>query len=205
MGSRLLLLNGSVRGSLGNSARLLARAPSALPSGWESDTLTLADYAGSVEALAERLSSADAFLIASGVYWGSWGSPLQRFLEVISAYELSPCFLGKPVGAAVSADSVGGLDVAQRLLGVFSLLGCVVPPLSTLVLSRVGSAATASDERANEDVWQIDDLEVVVRNLALATGFSQVPWATWPVRKLARVDGPYPAHGVLDAGLAKFV
>lgn len=205
MGSRLLLLNGSVRGSFGNSARLLAKAIPSLPDGWESDTLSLAEYAGTVEALAERLKSADAFLIASGVYWGSWGSPLQRFLEVISAYELSPCFLGKPAGAAISADSVGGLDVAQRLLGAFSLLGCVVPPLSTLVLSRVGSAATDSDERANEDVWQIDDLGVVVRNLVLATGLSQLTWATWPVRQLARVEGPYPAHGVLESGLAKFL
>jgi multimeric flavodoxin WrbA len=201
----LLLLNGSVRGSTGNTASLLARASNALPEGWQSDTLSLAEYSGSVEAIAERLLAADAFLIGSGVYWGSWGSPLQRFLEVISAYELSPCFLGKPAGAAFSADSVGGLDVAQRLLGAFSLLGCVVPPLSTLVVSRVGNAASLSDAKANEDVWQVDDLDVVVRNLVLAQSSRGTPWATWPVRKLARLDGPYPAHGVLGAGLDKFL
>src|SRR5450432_2758773 len=161
MTSCLLLLNGSVRGSTGNTASLLARANSALPEGWHSDTLSLAEYSGSIEAVAARLLAADAFLIGSGVYWGSWGSPLQRFLEVISAYELSSCFLGKPAGAALSVDSVGGLDVAQRLLGAFSLLGCVVPPLSTLVMSRVAAAASAADPAANDDVWQADDLRVV--------------------------------------------
>jgi NAD(P)H-dependent FMN reductase len=205
MTSCLLLLNGSVRGSTGNTASLLARADAALPEGWQSDTLSLAEYSGSVEAIAGRLLAADAFLIGSGVYWGSWGSPLQRFLEVISAYELSACFLGKPAGAALSVDSVGGLDVAQRLLGAFSLLGCVVPPLSTLVVSRVGGAASRSDAKANEDVWHVDDLDVVVRNLVLAQSSRATPWATWPVRKLARVDGPYPTHGVLAAGLDKFL
>src|SRR5450432_2727436 len=197
MSLRLLLLNGSVRGTSGNTASLLARASNFLPSGWQCDPLALAEYSGSIEALAERLLAADAFLLGTGVYWGSWGSPLQRFLEVISAYELSPCFLGKPAGAALSVDSVGGLDVAQRLLGAFSLLGCVVPPLSTLVMSRVGCAATLSDAKANEDVWQVDDLDVVVRNLVLAQSSSGTAWATWPVRKLTRLEGAYPAHGVL--------
>jgi chromate reductase len=205
MTSRLLLLNGSLRGSTGNTARLLQRADRALPQGWECDTLSLAEYAGSIEALVEQLLLADAFLIGTGVYWGSWGSPLQRFLEVISAYELSPCFLGKPAGAAVSADSVGGLDVAQRLLGAFSLLGCVVPPLSTLVVSRVSHAATVLDPEANDDVWHVDDLEVIVKNLALAQSLRSVPWVTWPVRKLARLEGPYPAHGVLAAGMDEFL
>jgi NAD(P)H-dependent FMN reductase len=205
MTARLLLLNGSVRGSEGNSARLLARAERSLPQGWQGDTVTLAEYTGTVEALADRLTGADALLIASGVYWGSWGSPLQRFLEVIGAYELSPCFLGKPVGAAMSADSVGGLDVAQRLLGVFSLLGCIVPPLSTLVVSRVGKSASESNRTANEDVWQVADLDVVVKNVTLARGVLPSSWATWPVRELARVSGPYPACGVLEAGLEKFV
>jgi chromate reductase len=164
----------------------------------------LANYDGTVEALAERLSNANAFLIGSGVYWGSWGSPLQRFLEVMSSYELSRCFLGKPAGALISADSVGGLDVAQRLLGAFSLLGCLVPPLSSVVLSRAACAATAAAPEANADVWQLEDLEVIVQNLVLAGDFAEKPWSTWPVRKLARIEGDYPAHGPLDAGLETF-
>jgi chromate reductase len=129
---------------------------------------------------------------------------LQRFLEVMTAYELSPCFLGKPAGAVVSADSVGGLDIAQRLLGAFSLLGCVVPPLSTVVVSRVATAASAAEPEANDDVWQADDLGVVVQNLSLASALRALPWATWPVRHLPRLTGAYPAQGVLTGGLAKF-
>lgn len=204
MTSRLLLLNGSLRGSDGNTAHLLQRAARELPTDWQTDTLCLADYRGTVEALAARLSGADALLIGSGVYWGSWGSPLQRFLEVISSYELSSCFLGKPAGALISADSVGGLDVAQRMLGAFSLLGCLLPPLASVVLSRAACAATASDPEANADVWQFDDLAVVVNNLVRARAFAEVAWATWPVRELARVEGEYPAHGPLGAGLEKF-
>ncbi|MEO8903298.1 MAG: NAD(P)H-dependent oxidoreductase [Polyangiaceae bacterium] len=204
MAFRLLLLNGSLRGSAGNSASLLQRAAESLDSAWQAEALPLAEYTDTIEALVERLRAADAILIGTGVYWGSWGSPLQRFLEVMTAYELSPCFLGKPAGAVVSADSVGGLDVAQRLLGAFSLLGCVVPPLSTVVVSRVANAATRADPEANDDVWQSEDLAVVVQNLSLARALGSVPWATWPVRELTRLTGPYPAHGVLSNGLAKF-
>lgn len=204
MTSRLLLVNGSLRGTEGNSARLLEHAARALPADWLTHTLSLAEYTGTVEALAEQLTQADAFLLASGVYWGSWGSPLQRFLEVMTAYELSPCFMGKPVGALISADSVGGLDVAQRLLGAFSLLGCLVPPLSTVVLSRVANVAIDADADANADVWQADDAAIVVRNLVAAQSLRAIPWSTWPVRHLARLSGAYPTHGPIASGLEKF-
>jgi hypothetical protein len=99
---------------------------------------------------------------------------------------------------------VGGLDVAQRLLGAFSLLGCLLPPLCSVVLSRAACAATAADPEANADVWQLEDLEVVVQNLVLAHTLAEVPWATWPVRRLPRIAGEYPAQGALSAGLEKF-
>jgi hypothetical protein len=84
------------------------------------------------------------------------------------------------------------------------LLGCVVPPLSTVVLSRVAAAASEADPEANDDVWQREDLRVVVKNLSTACALRALPWATWPVRKLARLEGRYPSHGPLSAGLAKF-
>jgi hypothetical protein len=37
---------------------------------------------------------------------------------------------GKPVCVVVTADSVGGSDVAERLLGVFSTHASFVPPLT---------------------------------------------------------------------------
>jgi len=206
MTSHILFLNGSIRGASGNTARWFDRARGVLPAETTHDTLTLAEYGGSVEGLAERLLAADALLFGSGVYWGSWGSPLQRFLEVMSSYELSACFLGKPVAALISADSVGGLDVAQRLLGACSLLGCVVPPLSTAVVSRVATAAIEADPEANADVWHADDLGVVINNLLVAAkALRGASWSTWPVKQLPRVEGPYPAQGALASGLAKFM
>lgn len=201
----LLFVNGSVRGDSGNTAALGRHALRLLPEGTQGEELVLASYGGTVEALVERIERADALLFGTGVYWGSWGSPLQRFLEVLTSYELEPCFLGKPVGAVVTSDSVGGLDVAQRLLGSLSLFGCSVPPLSTLVLSRVATAAGESAENEdNDDVWQLADLGVVVDNLLKASA-QRVDWATWPARQLPRVTGVYPASGPLGAGLAKFV
>ncbi|HVJ18206.1 MAG TPA: NAD(P)H-dependent oxidoreductase [Polyangiaceae bacterium] len=205
MSTHLLFVNGSLRGAGGNTHALWEHVQTRLPPGVTTSALVLADYAGTVEELVETLSRADAFLFASGVYWGSWGSPLQRFLEVLTAYELGPCFLGKPAAAAISADSVGGLDVAQRLLGALGLMGCLVPPLSTIVLSRVGSSATASDAAANDDVWQVDDLRVVLDNLVAAQATRGITWSTWPVRSLPRITGPYPASGPLPAGLDRFL
>ena len=201
--STLLFVNGSIRGDSGNTAAVGRHARGLLPAGSRGDELVLASYRGMVEALVERVERADAILFGTGVYWGSWGSPLQRFLEVLTSYELEPCFLGKPVGAVVTADSVGGLDVAQRLLGSLSLFGCCVPPLSTLVLSRVACAAGASPE--NDDVWQLADLEVVVGNLLKASALGQVDWSAWPARRLPRVSGEYPASGPLGGGLAQFL
>ena len=198
----LLFVNGSILGDSVNTAAIGRHALRLLPEGTLGEELELASYDGTVEALVERIVRADALLFGTGVYWGSWGSPLQRFLEVLTSYELEPCFLGKPVGAVVTSDSVGGLDVAQRLLGSLSLFGCSVPPLSTLVLSRVATAAGESAE--NDDVWQLADLEVVVDNLLKASA-QRVDWATWPARRLPRVTGVYPASGPLGAGLAKFV
>src|SRR6187549_1704822 len=103
MSTHLLYVNGALRGATGNTQALWGHVQERLPPQVTTSSLVLADYAGTVENLVQKLSRADAFLFASGVYWGSWGSPLQRFLEVLTAYELGSCFLGKPAAAAISA------------------------------------------------------------------------------------------------------
>jgi NAD(P)H-dependent FMN reductase len=195
-------LNGSLRGTAGNSNTLLAAARRALPPSVECDEIVLAEYAGTVEALAGRLERADALLFATGVYWSSWGSPLQRFLEVFSGYELTSCFLGKPAGALVSMDSVGGADVAQRLLGVLGWFGCLVPPLASVVISRTGSGVR--DQPGFEDVFQVDDIRVLVANLCAAVPSRQTAWNTWPITHLDRASGSYPQSGPLLGGLGRF-
>jgi chromate reductase len=128
---------------------------------------------------------------------------MQRFLEVMTAFETSDLFVGKPVGVVVTMDSVGGSDVAERLLGVFSTLGCFVPPLTMLVVSRL--ATELRDVAGNDDVWQVDDADALVQNLVLAMNAAAVPWRSWPVVRTRAMVGPYPATGLLDLGAPNFL
>lgn len=203
MTKRLLVLNGSIRGREGNTGELLEIACRNVPSGVETREVVLATYDASVDALADDLRAANGFLVGTGVYWGSWGSPLQRFLEVMTAFETSDLFVGKPVGIVVTMDSVGGFDVAERLLGVFSTLGCFVPPLTMLVVSRL--ATELREFAGNEDVWQVDDADALVQNLVLAMNATAVPWRSWPVVRTRAIAGPYPATGLLDLGAPNFL
>ena len=76
MSMRFLFLNGSVRGERSNTATLLQHAATRLPAHSDLEQITLTTFAGTVRELAEALLRADALLFATGVYWGSWGSPL---------------------------------------------------------------------------------------------------------------------------------
>ena len=42
----------------------------------------------------EVLAEADGFVFATGTYWDSWGSPLQKFLEETTAFEGTSVWLG---------------------------------------------------------------------------------------------------------------
>lgn len=203
MTKRLLVVNGSIRGGEGNTGELLDIACKALPAGIERRELVLATYDGSVEALAEEIRAAHGLLVGTGVYWGSWGSPLQRFLEVMTGFETSDLFVGKPVGVVVTMDSVGGFDVAERLLGVFTTLGCFAPPLTMLVVSRLATELREVD--GNEDVWQLDDADALVQNLVLAMNADAVAWRSWPVVRTQQLTGRYPATGPLDLGAPNFL
>lgn len=154
------------------------------------------------------MEEASGFLIISGTYWNNWGSPLQRFIEVMSAYENTNLFFGKPVACVVSLDSVGGFEVASRLHAVFSGFGCWSPPCSTLVISRLGQEAVNStagkEDDPNEDVWRLDDIKVMLNNLMRSTGISE-KWQQWPIEQLKLKDGPWPATGVLELGGKKFL
>ena len=142
-------------------------------------------------------------MFGTGVYWSSWGSPLQRFLEVMTAFEVSDIMLGKPAGVVVTMDSVGGSEVAQRLLGVLSMMGFLVPPLSMVVVSRVGTQVRGVP--GNEDVWQTEDVAPLVQNLVHAMRLDRAVWQAWPVERTLSVSGAYPQAGVLDLGVPFFL
>lgn len=206
----ILIINGSVRGTLGNSAAIATKAAQIINSSnlCEASVLTLTDPMPNVSEVQEQLLRHDGFLVISGVYWNNWGSPLQKFIEVFTACENTPVFWGKPFACAISMDSVGGAEVAARLHGVFSGLGCWSPPCSTLVLSRVGleaiEASKGQSDDLNEDVWRLDDIEIVIGNLLKAITIKS-DWKSWPHVEYKIIDSKWPETGPLDMGSPKFI
>jgi len=196
---RLVTINGAIRGRGGNTGRALVVAEDhARVQGLDVVAVDLAEFAGDVSALVDIVRSADVLLFGSGVYWGSWGSPLQRFLEVMTPYEATDVFVGKSVGAVLTMDSVGGTDVAARLLFALSLFGCTSPPFAAVVLSRIAEAS------ADDDVWQPADLHTLVDNLVLQAS-NRPAYTRWPVVAADAVDGAWPLPGPLDLGLPDFL
>lgn len=204
---KMLIINGSLRGTTGNCAPIANLAQSIL--GENATILTLSDKLPSIREVYQLLEAADAFFVISGVYWNNFSSALQRFIEVTTAFENTPAFFGKPMACAVTMDSVGGIEVAARLQAVFGGLGCWAPPCSHVVLSRVGQEAIAAtagkEDDPNEDVWRLDDLHIVLHNLVAAASLPRQQWKAWPHRELHIPDGPWPAEGALDMGTPKFI
>lgn len=200
----ILIINGSIRGNRGNSWKLSRSAEKKLKSD-HSATCSILNLSGpkpNVKEVYKLLEKADGFLIVTGTYWNNWGSPLQRFIEVATAFENSAAFFGKPVACGVTMDSVGGIEVAARLHGVFSGLGCWSPPCSTLVVSRIGQEAVAASagkpDDPNEDVWRLDDLDIVLKNLIVATTMKNDLWVSWPHIELKISKREWPETGDLD-------
>lgn len=208
---KILIINGSLRGTTGNSAALAKAAATVLTEELQQEAilLTLTDPMPTVGAVYDLLVSCDAILVITGVYWNNWSSPLQRFIEVTTAFENTPAFFGKPVASAVTMDSVGGIEVVARLQAVFGGLGCWSPPCSTIVLSRTGqeaiTASAGQENDPNEDVWRLDDLSIVLQNLVTAADMSRDKWMAWPHAALAVPDGPWPVNGPLDMGTPQFL
>ena len=124
------------------------------------------------------LERARGFIFATGTYWDSWGSPLQRFFEESTSLEGGAVWLGKPAATLVTMHSVGGKGVLSRLQGVLSTLGVLIPPMSGLAYSQANHLALQSGGDA--DFWRVEDLEVVAHNLLAALKLRE-GWRSWPV------------------------
>lgn len=194
----LLLLNASLAGEAGNTAVLLAQARHLLARRATVESLTLAALpSGSVSQLSAlnpqllgALQRADGFLLGTGTHWDSWSSVLQNFLEDATPHEGTALWLGKSAAVVVSEHSVGGKAVLSRLQGVLVTLGCTLPPMSGLVLSRAAliAARHTPDPAATRDFWCEADLRIVCHNLAEAARVTlagakppRPRWRTWPV------------------------
>jgi chromate reductase len=130
----------------------------------------------------EEISKADAYVFSSGVYWDSWGSPLQRFFEHVTPLEGDACWFGKPAACLVTMHSVGGKEVLSRLQGVMNTFGLYIPPMSALTYSLASHIALRDGAGSHaDDLWSLGDLKVVAHNLLAAAAQPRPSWLNWPV------------------------
>ncbi len=176
---KILILNGSPKGESGNCAdiiRFLKRRRKDISFG----VLHLAKTKFGPAAL-RKIKDADGLLFLTGTYWDSWGSPLQKFLEDATELEAREEIMGKPAAVCVLMHSVGGKSVLSRLQGVLSSMGFLIPPMSGVVLSLNSQMAQGNSKKShNEDFWSLDDMDVLLDNLSVATA-CEVHWKAWPV------------------------
>lgn len=164
---KILVVNGSLGGMNGNTAKLLEVATDLLSKRVIVENYCLGKTGKSRAALILSLDACDGLLIGSGNYWSNYSSLIQAFIEEISDLEGTSSLLGKPVSLLISQHSTGGKEVASRLGDIFNNFGCVLPPQASVVLSMTSQLALEHDPSQN-DVWQFSDIETLVHNLVEA-------------------------------------
>lgn len=176
----ILIINGSLGGSRGNTAVLIALAQKYLDLYQVNvDILHLEENKYDLKA---KLTWADGFIFTSGTYWDSWGSPMQKFLESSTQYEASELFLNKPASVIISMHSVGGKEVLSRLQGVLNTLGMAIAPMSGFVYSLSTHMALRSSYTCDfqDDFWSLEDIEIVMHNLMTAVNHNH-NFKSWPI------------------------
>lgn len=195
------MLDGSLGSKGGNTAQILSQFSALLNTANEGDyrssplsnesaqpTLTSWSLKDQGTPSLELLTSADAFVLATGTYWDSWGSPLQKFFEDVTHLEGHSCFVGKPAALITTMHSVGGKEVLNRLHGVLNSFGLFIPPMCGFTYSFANHLALQNPKAGHDDfaddLWRLEDLETVSTNLRLAHELgknSRACWSTWLV------------------------
>lgn len=177
---KILILNGSINGQEGNTSTLLDHCSQILQNlHINFEVLHLHDYHHSFK---EKMKLADGFIFATGTYWDSWGSPMQKFLEEITDLEAEQEILFKPASVIVTMHAFGGKSVLSRLQGVLNTMGMIIPPMSGMVYALSTQQAMAQDDHFAKDFWSIEDLEIVLHNLVTTTK-KEYQFKPWPVDK----------------------
>jgi chromate reductase len=182
----VLILNAGLGGRDGNSQVVAEHCSQLLRAlAVQHETLVLRDAApGGLRAALER---AERLVFVSGTYWGGFSSLLQQAFEELTPSEASDSWLGKPVAVLVTAHQVGAQSVLFRLQGVLITFGCLVPPLSGVVISKVGEALRARAPELCGDVWGMEDVATALHNL-LATPYTPGAFRAWPVDRAHYTD-----------------
>lgn len=175
----VLILNAGLGGAQGNSQIVADHAAKLLRARRvEHEQVVLRDAPrGDVPAALER---AERLVVVSGTYWGGFSSLLQQLFEELTPSETSELWLGKPAAVLVSAHQVGAQSVLFRLQGVLLSFGCLLPPLSGVVISKLGEELRARAPERCRDVWGLEDVETALHNL-LAAPYLPSAFRAWPV------------------------
>src|SRR5258706_8486260 len=175
----VLIVNAGLAGGDGNSQVVAEHCASILTArGARHECVVLRDAApGDVPAALER---AERLVFVTGTYWAGFSSLLQQLLEELTPSEGSELWLGKPASVLVTAHQVGAQSVLFRLQGVLLALGCLVPPMSGVVISKVGEALRARAPELCADVWGLEDVATALHNL-LASPHAPSSFRAWPV------------------------
>lgn len=204
MKKNILIINASIRGDEGNSNSIALAAKNYIEKQkiGTAEIYTLTSPKKTLKEVYQLLEKKDAFIVITGTYWNNISSVLQRFIEICTLFENTEAFLGKPISAIVSMDSVGGVDVASKIINSFSGLGCWSPPCSSIILSRLGEEAvkrTADwEEDPNEDVWRLKDIEILIDNIDIACQFDRKKWKVWPNTQFQLDDKIWQESGNLN-------
>jgi multimeric flavodoxin WrbA len=175
----VLVINAGLAGGDGNSQVVASHCAQILSArGVAHDKVVLRDARpGDVP---EALERAERLVFVTGTYWGGFSSLLQQLLEELTPSEGSDLWLGKPASVLVTAHQVGAQSVLFRLQGVLSALGCSIPPMSGVVISKLGEALRARAPELCADVWGIEDVATALHNL-LALPRTPGSFRAWPV------------------------
>lgn len=163
----IAILDGSLNGIGGNTNGVICKLLKFLPADYSIDYLELKSIENALT-LEPRLRAADSFILGTGTYWQSWGSPMQRFLEQATDWEGTDLWMGKPVCTIVTMHSVGGVEVMSRLQANFALFGAMIPPICSLVFGHITQMAQGHNQE-NKDLWDLSDLDVIAHNFTEAT------------------------------------
>jgi len=175
---RVVLIEGSLGGARGNTRVVADRAREALLPSVAVDRIVLARKPG-FAAHRQVLEAASGFVFLTGTYWDSWSSHLQHFLEEATPTETTGLWLGKPAAVLVTEHSVGGKGVVSRLQGVLCTLGCLLPPTSGVVISKIVTLHSKRAAKGHEDFFGLSDVDVACRNVLAA--IHGTPYRAWEV------------------------
>jgi NADPH-dependent FMN reductase len=174
-----LIVNAGLAGAAGNSQIVAERCAKLLTS-WSVPHRLLVLRDEPHDAVHRALEHAERLIFISGTYWGGCSSLLQRLLEELTSTEASQLWLGKPAAVFVSAHQVGAQSVLWRLQGLLVTLGCLIPPLSGVVITRLGEELRRRAPELCQDVWGLEDVETALANLC-ATPSLRGHFRAWPV------------------------